>query len=320
MDIVNNDTRETDLAEYTPFQDKDIPELEYYIDTKTGECFASQRGLARMCGVSETAIRKWVTANQISAKEAKTLTTTGFKTANLLDENDIYEALAKYNPTLLVSCAKAGLRMYIHLQSGYKFEMTAPPELGGAPVEKAPVILHESYLGLIDKTNEILDLFLERHRWSRNLAAEVRPVLSEMWGTLAPLDTATPLPEYEDEEQLTREYRDIARGLNLSLQHALGMSPSVRIKKEAAKALAPKAAAPRKTRRTRIISEVTTTEVTTKVTAVEAAPTKSTSDSNDYEYFPNGGGRVQSLVFGPTEGSLMESAIYLLKQGISLDD
>jgi hypothetical protein len=96
---------------------------EIVINTQTHECYASQSALARMCDVSETAIRKWVTSNQIVTIEAQIPTSTGLKTSNLLDEPAIYDALAKYNSQLLCQFAKAGLRMGLHHMAGYEIKM-----------------------------------------------------------------------------------------------------------------------------------------------------------------------------------------------------
>ena len=97
--------------------------LELIINIDTGEVFASKRALARMCEVSETSIRKWIGANQIDFKQAQIPTNSGLQCADLLNEDTIYKALAKYNPNLLAQCAKAGLRVYLHGLAGYKYEL-----------------------------------------------------------------------------------------------------------------------------------------------------------------------------------------------------
>ena len=97
--------------------------LELIVDTSTGEVFASQSAMSRMVGVSETSIRKWITSNQIAVKKLETPTTTGVKTSNLLSEEAIYQALEKYNPSLLIQCAKVGLRIYLHGLAGYKYQV-----------------------------------------------------------------------------------------------------------------------------------------------------------------------------------------------------
>jgi hypothetical protein len=99
--------------------------LELVIDIISGQCFASQSAVARMCEVSETAIRKWITSNQIDVIIAGINTATGLKTSNLLPESSICKVLAKYNPALLVVCAQAGLRIYLHKLAGYEVSSTA---------------------------------------------------------------------------------------------------------------------------------------------------------------------------------------------------
>jgi len=53
-----------------------------------------------MCEVSDTALHKYITANQIELKTAQILTATGEKTANLFSEFQMLVVIAKYNPTL----------------------------------------------------------------------------------------------------------------------------------------------------------------------------------------------------------------------------
>ena len=85
----------TNLTTYKP-----TGGLELYIDNVTSEAFASQRGIARMCEVSEAAIRQLVTAKYIEGKTAEVLTATGLKTAKLHTENTIVLCVTKYKFTL----------------------------------------------------------------------------------------------------------------------------------------------------------------------------------------------------------------------------
>jgi hypothetical protein len=106
----------------TPFANNG---LELVIDTNSGESFASQSAVARMCEVSEAAIRKWITSNQIDVIISEINTATGLKTSHLLAESSILEALAKYNPSLLIACAQAGLRVYLHKLAGFEVKSTS---------------------------------------------------------------------------------------------------------------------------------------------------------------------------------------------------
>ena len=95
--------------------------LELYIDKVSGESYASQSSLARMCNISETAIRKWLSTSNLDAiKVAKTPTTQGFRTSNLLNEDTILLAFEKYNKDLFIQCAKAGVRVFLHKLAGYE--------------------------------------------------------------------------------------------------------------------------------------------------------------------------------------------------------
>lgn len=103
--------------------------LELIIDLNTGEVFASEPCLANMCYVSRQSIRAWRTSNQIEIKQVETPTSTGLKTSNLYNEQAIKQALAKYNPNLLLKCVDAGLRVYLHGLAGFKYQLQPEPQL-----------------------------------------------------------------------------------------------------------------------------------------------------------------------------------------------
>jgi hypothetical protein len=99
--------------------------LELVIDTHTGEAFASQSAVARMCDCGESKIRYFVTSQNITTKTAEIPTRTGFKTSQLLDEKGIRGAVKKYNPELLDKFAELGIRVYLHQLAGYKVSSAA---------------------------------------------------------------------------------------------------------------------------------------------------------------------------------------------------
>lgn len=103
--------------------------LELIVDLDTGEVFASQSAIARMVGKNESTIRYWITSQNISTKRLGIPTGTGLKTSQLLDESAIKQALAKYNPDLLLKCVDAGLRIYLHGLAGFKYEAKVDPRL-----------------------------------------------------------------------------------------------------------------------------------------------------------------------------------------------
>jgi hypothetical protein len=103
----------------------DTESLELFIN-EAGECFASIRGMARMVGVNEKTIRRFLTAAQINVKTTEIPTNKGIRSADLLDEDAILEAVIKYKPELFKQFAKLGLRFYLHKVSGFKVEEVQP--------------------------------------------------------------------------------------------------------------------------------------------------------------------------------------------------
>lgn len=122
--------------------------LELVINTETGEVFASQSALARMVGASRQAINKWITVNEIEQKNAEIFTTTGLKTVNLVSEDAIYRAFSKYKPELLVQCAKAGLRIYLHRLAGFEVTSSAVQPQYQVPKSYAEALLEAGRLAL----------------------------------------------------------------------------------------------------------------------------------------------------------------------------
>jgi len=99
--------------------------LELVINEATGECFASQSATARMCGKGESTIRAFVLSQQWELFSARTEAQSGGKQSQLLNEDQIGECLAKYNPGLLAQSRKAGLRVYLHRLAGYEVRVQA---------------------------------------------------------------------------------------------------------------------------------------------------------------------------------------------------
>ena len=95
--------------------------LELVINTQTGECFASQSAIARMVGKEKAdgGIRRFL-AN-FESKSTEIPTTGGLRQSQVFSEHAIYQAFLKYRPELLVKCAEAGIRLYLHKLAGYKF-------------------------------------------------------------------------------------------------------------------------------------------------------------------------------------------------------
>lgn len=107
------------------FQQFDKDGIEVIINTKTGECFSSQIGLARIAQTPETTVRDYLTSRKITGQEAKIPTATGLKTSRLYDENTILDVCEQFNPSTLKIFAKAGLRIYLHHLAGFEVKSTA---------------------------------------------------------------------------------------------------------------------------------------------------------------------------------------------------
>lgn len=99
--------------------------IEIYVDTTTGESFCSIRGYARMANLSDTAIRKRITANQIDLKMAEVHTPQGLRTANLISEDLIVEWLPKDNHEMASKLMRLGVRHFLHKLAGYEVKSTA---------------------------------------------------------------------------------------------------------------------------------------------------------------------------------------------------
>jgi len=74
-------------------------DLELAIDTLSGEVFASQSAVARMCQCDESTIRRFITSQSVVTIVAMLQTKTGFKPCQLLDKSSIKLCLLKFNDT-----------------------------------------------------------------------------------------------------------------------------------------------------------------------------------------------------------------------------
>jgi hypothetical protein len=103
--------------------------LELLIDLQTGEVFASQRGLARICDKPESTVRLFVGAHKLIVNKAQIQTPSGIQGAQVINEEGIKKAIIKYRPELLEKLIDCGLRIYLHGLAGYKYEIASPPQL-----------------------------------------------------------------------------------------------------------------------------------------------------------------------------------------------
>ena len=118
---MTNQNQNTALAQYNN------DGIEIYIDTTTGESFASQKGYARMANVSYQAIQNRIKrgGNQIELKETEVPTTKGMRMGNLLTENTIAQWLPQDNPGLAHKFLTLGIRAGMHWLAGYSVTSSA---------------------------------------------------------------------------------------------------------------------------------------------------------------------------------------------------
>lgn len=100
--------------------------IEIYIDTKTGESYASQRGYARMANKNQSVISKRVKSDASTEYiRAEVPTTQGLRTVSLIPEIKIAEWLPKDNPEMATKMMRLGVRVFLHKLAGYEVTSTA---------------------------------------------------------------------------------------------------------------------------------------------------------------------------------------------------
>jgi hypothetical protein len=117
-------------ATLTQFKNDDG--IEIYIDTTTGESFASIRGYARMSGRDESTIRERISklkdAGETTVKTAEVQTGGGLQGARLVSEKLIAQWLPKDNPEVASKLMELGVRHFLHVMAGYEVTSTAVPK------------------------------------------------------------------------------------------------------------------------------------------------------------------------------------------------
>jgi len=127
------------------YESKDDSRIELYIDTVSGETFASIRGYARMADRDESTIRKRLkkSAELSSIETAKVPTVGGLQGAALITEAMIAEWIVTDNPDLAKVMLRAGIRAYNHYQAGYTLKLDVIKESVEEQLEEAyPRIRH----------------------------------------------------------------------------------------------------------------------------------------------------------------------------------
>lgn len=159
--------------------------LELVIDLETGAVYASISAVARMTDKSDSTINRYVngkfdTSAAMTLLTAGIVTSTGLKTSALLDENQIFEVFSKYKPDLLLACAKAGLRLFLHRECGFKYRTSAESEPRRLPPIRDAKENLETSQGIEQVNNETLKQLL-RNQLIDELSVSQRKV--ENFGT-----------------------------------------------------------------------------------------------------------------------------------------
>jgi hypothetical protein len=123
--------------------------LELIINESTGECFASQSATARMCNTDEANIRYICTSKKWDRISLEIPTDGGLRSSKLLNEDQIGECLAKYNPDLLAQCLKAGVRVFLYGLAGYSPKPLERLDLK-YQVDLACFVLSSAYGGVVE--------------------------------------------------------------------------------------------------------------------------------------------------------------------------
>lgn len=96
--------------------------LELYIDTQTGEVFATSEAIAKLCNYHDGDVRDYLRLGKM-AKTAKRLIlrdSNGFdRTVTLYGEESIHIAISRYSPELTQIKTLSDLRSYLYLKVGY---------------------------------------------------------------------------------------------------------------------------------------------------------------------------------------------------------
>lgn len=175
--------------------------IEVFVDTTSGETFASIRGYARMSGKPESNIRYRLKkgAQELKLKTAQIQTASGVQGAQLLTEDFIAEWLPKDNPEMATQVLKLGVRFFIHAIANFKQEAATPtPE---SPVSNSALLAMEFEMSLVQ-----MKITLEKLKQENQLAQQqltvAEPVIPEV---VIPALAIAELPENFNHQQFMLE-------------------------------------------------------------------------------------------------------------------
>lgn len=172
------DVSNTIMSQLKRFESTDGIEL--VINTITGEAFATERGYARMSGLSQQAINKR-TNNQQGIKKAQIPSVTGLKTNNLIPAKLVFKWLIKDNPNLAEKMGEVGATVYLHQIAGYKIKSTATepklPTHSPQPVTDHTISEYRLLMELLSEDGDDRMKHLVKNHLAYRLQAEQAKVL-----------------------------------------------------------------------------------------------------------------------------------------------
>lgn len=109
--------------------------IEIYIDTNTGESFASAKGYSRMSEVGYDTIKKRLQRLPLYGghRGAELPTDKGIRWGTLVTEDLMSEWIIKDNPEIAAKLIRLGVRAFLHTLAGYKVTTTAVAEAPPLP-------------------------------------------------------------------------------------------------------------------------------------------------------------------------------------------
>jgi hypothetical protein len=207
--------------------------LELVIDLDTGEVYASQSATARMCKVTETTIRKFVSSNQYSPLMTEIPTAVGLRSSSLLDEDFIHKCISKYNPVFLVECSKCGLRVYLHQLAGFQVTSTALQPKDS--IFERLLISIDSLSEKIDRKEDKINSLVEKIQNQDKQMKSLLPIIEEHSNMKPSLDFMEELKPLllkvskELTEHPNQEYKTIKQWLEYSGLPALDRGKNIAI-------------------------------------------------------------------------------------------
>jgi hypothetical protein len=127
--------------------------LELFIDTQTGEAFASISGYARMVGLSKQAVSKRLNlgVNQNVFKTAEVPTDVGLRQSTLIPASTVFKWAIKDKPELAEAMGLCGATVYLHQLAGYQIKSEIVVPKTALELAKEQVLAAKEQVALLEK-------------------------------------------------------------------------------------------------------------------------------------------------------------------------